>query len=133
MSYKYKGVHANESADPPSRTGPKKNLTREDFKLDLAEAVKKGMKKPKKPKKPKKHKKPKAEKLKAEKPKQKRAARKSKYAGASYNNMSVAELRSFLNQKKKNLLTKAGFPNGALPRSKAGMISLCKALKRKRW
>jgi hypothetical protein len=127
---KYKGVHANESVDPPSRTGPKKNLTREDFKLDLTEAVKKGMKKPKKKKKPKK---PKAEKLKAEKPKQKRAARKSKYAGASYGNMSVAELRSFLNQKKKNLLTKAGFPNGALPRSKVAMISLCKALKRKRW
>ena len=36
-------------------------------------------------------------------------------------------------QKKKNLLTKSGFPNGALPRSKAAMISLCKALKRKRW
>jgi hypothetical protein len=122
---KYKGVHANESVDPPSRTGPKKNLTREDFKLDLAEAVKKGMTKPKKKKKPKKPK--------AEKPKQKRAARKSKYAGASYGNMSVAELRSFLNQKKKNLLTKAGFPNGALPRSKVAMISLCKALKRKRW
>jgi hypothetical protein len=122
---KYKGVHANESVDPPSRTGPKKNLTREDFKLDLTEAVKKGMKKPKKKKKPKKPK--------AEKPKQKRAARKSKYAGASYANMSVAELRSFLNQKKKNLLTKSGFPNGALPRSKAAMISLCKALKRKRW
>ena len=83
MSYKYKGQHANEDADPPSRNGPKKKLTREDFKLDLAEAVKKGMKKPKK-----------------------RAARKSKYAGSSYNNMSVAELRSFLNQKKKNLLTK---------------------------
>ena len=122
---KYKGVHANESVDPPSRTGPKKNLTREDFKLDLAEAVKKGTTKPKKKKKPKKPK--------AEKPKQKRAARKSKYAGASYANMSVAELRSFLNQKKKNLLTKAGFPNGALPRSKVAMISLCKALKRKRW
>ena len=122
---KYKGVHANESVDPPSRTGPKKNLTREDFKLDLAEAVKKGTTKPKKKKKPKKPK--------AEKPKQKRAARKSKYAGASYGNMSVAELRSFLNQKKKNLLTKAGFPNGALPRSKVAMISLCKALKRKRW
>ena len=112
MSYKYKGQHANEDADPPSRNGPKKKLTRDDFKKDLAEAVKEGMKKPKK---------------------QKRAARKSKYAGASYNNMSVAELRSFLNQKKKNLLTKSGFPNGALPRSKAAMISLCKALKRKRW
>ena len=116
-----------DDADAQSRgkLKGKKNLTREDFKLDLAEAVKKGMKKPKKPKKPKK--------LKAEKPKQKRAARKSKYAGASYGNMSVAELRSFLNQKKKNLLTKAGFPNGALPRSKVAMISLCKALKRKRW
>lgn len=97
------------------RSGKKKKkgkLTREDFKSDLAEAVKKGMTKPKK----------------------KRAARKSKYGKAgSYDNMSVAELRTFLNQKKKNVLIKSGFPNGALPRSKAAMIQLCKALKRKRW
>jgi hypothetical protein len=95
------------------RSGKKKKkgkLTREDFKADLVEAMKKA------------------------KPKKKRAARKSKYGKAgSYDNMSVAELRTFLNQKKKNVLIKSGFPNGALPRSKAAMIQLCKALKRKRW
>jgi len=89
----------------------KKKLTREDFKKDVSDAVKEGMKKPKK----------------------KRAAKASKYGGKGYDNMSVAELRKLLNDKKRNLLIKSGFPNGALPRSKAAMIALCKALKRKRW
>ena len=79
---------------------------------NVEDAVKKGMKKPKK----------------------KRAARASKYGKkASYDNMTVAELRKFLNDKKRNLLVKSGFPNGTLPKSKAAMITLCKQLKRKRW
>ena len=90
----------------------KKKLTREDFKKDVEDAVKKGMQKPKK----------------------KRAARARKYGKkGSYDNMSVAELRKLLNEKKKNLLVKSGFPNGTLPKSKVAMIALCKQLKRKRW
>lgn len=103
--YKYKGVHANEDADPPKR-GEKK-LTRDDFKKDVAEAVKRGLAKPKR------------------KPK-----RRTK---SNYDSMKVSELRKFLNDKKRNLLIKSGFPNGALPKSKVAMISLCKQLKRKRW
>lgn len=107
---KYKGSHANEEP----RRG-KGKLTREDFKKDVADAVKQGMKKPPKPKK-------------------KRAARASKYGKkGSYENMSVAELRKLLNEKKKNLLIKSGFPNGTLPKSKVAMIALCKQFKRKRW
>jgi len=91
----------------------KKGLTREDFKKDLTEAVKEGMKKPKK---------------------HKKKSRAKKYGKKdSYDKMSVAELRKLLNQKKKNLLIKSGFPNGALPRSKVDMIALCKKMKRKRW
>ena len=93
----------------------KKGLTREDFKKDLTEAVKEGMKKPKKHKK-------------------KHAARAKKYGKKdSYDSMSVAELRKLLNEKKKKLLIKSGFPNGTIPRSKVGMIALCKKMKRKRW
>ena len=83
----------------------KKKMTREDFKNDVAAAVKKGL----------------------EKPKKKRGKK------GMYDNMSVAELRKLLTDKKKALLTKAGFPNGTLPRSKADMIALCKRFKRKRW
>ena len=90
----------------------KGKLTREDFKKDVTEAVKKGMAKPKK-------------------------SRSSKYKKrgkkASYDDMSVAELRKFINEKKKKLLIKSGFPNGGVPKSKAAMIALCKAMKRKRW
>jgi hypothetical protein len=50
-----------------------------------------------------------------------------------YDTWSVSQLRSKLNEKKKNLLTKAGFPEGKLPRSKNDMAALCKKLKRKRW
>lgn len=99
-----------QHSEEPERGPGKKKLTREDFKQDLVDAIKKGTKKPKR----------------------KRARRRTKQT-AAYAKMSVTELRSFLNAKKKNLLVKSGFPNGALPRSKAGMIQLCKALKRKRW
>ena len=93
-----------------SNVGKKKKLTREDFKKDLTDAVKAGLK----------------------------AKGKGKKAGKRggkgfYEGMSVAELRSLLNQKKNALLTKAGFPQGKLPRSKVAMIALCKKLKRKRW
>ena len=92
----------------------KRKLTREDFKKDVTDAVKKGMEKPK--------------------PKKKRAARATKYGKkGSYDNMTVADLRKLLNEKKKNLLVKSGFPNGTLPKSKVAMIALCKKLKRKRW
>jgi len=97
-----------------SGAGPKKEKKsgREEFKKDLAEAVKKGLSKPKK------------------KPRQIYKGKKGQSGLASW---SVAELRKLLNQKKKNLLVKSGFPDGKLPRSKLGMIALCKKLKRKRW
>jgi len=89
---------------------PKKKLTREDFKRDVADAVKRGL----------------------QKPKRVRAKKANKYAGG-YDGMSVAQLRKFLNDKKRSLLVKSGFPDGKLPRSKVAMITLCKKLKRKRW
>jgi hypothetical protein len=99
----------------------KKGYGRKDFKKDVQEAVK-----------------PEFEKLKGKKkgkaavsvpagPKLKKGTR-SSYAG-----MKVSELRKLLNGKKKSLLTKSGFPDGAIPRSKDAMISLCLKLKRKRW
>jgi hypothetical protein len=99
-----------------SSTGPKeeKKSGREEFKKDLAEAIQKGTKKVKK-KKPATY------------------ATKGKGKKDGLNSWSVAELRKLLNQKKHNLLMKAGFPDGKLPRSKVGMIALCKKLKRKRW
>ena len=95
-----------------SNVGKKKKLTREDFKKDLTDAVKAGMK-----------------------AKGQAKGKKAKKHGGKgyYEGMSVAELRSLLNQKKNALLTKAGFPQGKLPRSKEAMIALCKKLKRKRW
>jgi hypothetical protein len=100
-----------------SSTGPKKEKKsgREEFKKDVADAVakgtKRGLKKPVKAK-----------------------VYKGKKGGAGgLSSWSVAELRKLLNQKKLNLLTKAGFPDGKMPRSKVGMIALCKRLKRKRW
>ena len=100
-----------------SSTGPKqeKKSGREEFKKDLAEAIQKGTRKGGKKK----------------KPKQSSYAKTGKKEGL--NSWSVAELRKLLNQKKHNLLMKAGFPDGKLPRSKVGMIALCKKLKRKRW
>ena len=52
---------------------------------------------------------------------------------SEYSKMSASELRKLLSEKKKALLVKSGFPNGALPRGKDAMISLCMKLKRKRW
>ena len=52
---------------------------------------------------------------------------------SSYAKMKVSELRKHLNDKKKALLIKSGFPDGTIPRSKEAMISLCLKLKRKRW
>ena len=89
-----------------------KKLTREDFKKDLVDAVKKAI------------------------PKKKDKVRqymKGHKGSGGLNSWSVAELRKLLNQKKRNLLVKSGFPDGKLPRSKVGMIALCKKLKRKRW
>ena len=51
----------------------------------------------------------------------------------AYAKMSAAALRKLLVEKKKKLLTKSGFPQGGIPRSKAEMINLCLKLKRKRW
>ena len=101
----------NSSAGPKKR---KKRGTREEFVEDVAEAVRKGTKAAKQPmNKPKKY--------------------GGKKKGAGYDSMSVAELRKLLNEKKRNLLVKSGFPDGKLPRSKAAMIQLCKKFKRKRW
>jgi hypothetical protein len=99
-----------------SSTGPKeeKKSGREEFKKDLAEAIQKGTRKGQ-----------------GKKKKPATYAKKGKKEGL--NSWSVAELRKLLNQKKHNLLMKAGFPDGKLPRSKVGMIALCKKLKRKRW
>ena len=113
MDYKQK---QQETDDAPhhhvSAKRTKRKLTREDFKKDVAEAVRKGIAK------------------KTKKPKQIYKGKKGASGLASW---SVAELRRLLNQKKKNLLVKSGFPDGKLPRSKVGMIALCKKLKRKRW
>ena len=88
----------------------RKKLTREDFKKDVKEATMEAVE----------------EKTKM-KPK-KKAPNKGKYS-----DWKVAELRRHVNEKKKALLTKAGFPEGKVPRSKAGLITLCRRLKRKRW
>jgi len=118
MDYKQK----QETDDAPhhhvSAKRRKKKLTREDFKQDVAEAVKKGIAKKTK-------KKPKHGDIKQ--------IHKGKKGASGLASWSVAELRRLLNQKKKNLLTKSGFPEGKLPRSKLAMIALCKKLKRKRW
>ena len=95
----------------PSAEKTKKKLTRADFKKDVEEAVKKGIVKTKAP----------------------RAKRATKVKTGAYATWKVSELRAHLNQKKNALLTKAGFPEGKLPRSKVAMIALCKRLKRKRW
>jgi len=105
----YKAKQEEDENQYVSNVGKKKKLTREDFKKDVTDAVKKGMKKPKK----------------------KRSTRTS--GRTVYTGMKVSELRSHLNQKQNALLKKAGFPDGKLPRSKNAMIALCKRLKRKRW
>ena len=90
----------------------KKSYGRKEFKKDVAEAVK-----------------PEFEKFKKKK---KTSVPKSSGKGM-YASWGVGQLRKHLNEKKKALLTKAGFPDGGIPRSKEAMINLCKKLKRKRW
>ena len=75
---------------------------------------------------------PKRKKRKPKAPKPEELLVKQKLKG-NYAAMSVKELRTLLNGKKKALLIKSGFPDGLVPRSKVAMISLCKKLKRKRW
>ena len=88
-----------------------KGYTRKDFKEDVKEAVEPVVKDAKKPKK----------------------KAKKGYGKSSYKDMTAAELRKFINDKKKALLVKSGFPDGKVPRSKEAMINLCVKLKRKRW
>ena len=106
-------------ADDQQKTesaGPKKKLTREDFKKDVSDAVKKGL-----------------DSAKALNTKSGKGAGAKGSKKTSYDSMKVSELRALLNQKKLALLKKSGFPEGKLPRSKVAMIALCKKLKRKRW
>ncbi len=97
----------------------KKGYGRKEFKKDVAEAVRpefakaKGKKKTAVPVEP--------------------AKTTAKGTRSSYAKMKVSELRKHLNDKKKALLIKSGFPDGTIPRSKEAMISLCLKLKRKRW
>ena len=88
----------------------KKGYGKKEFKKDVQEAVEPLMKKGK-------------------------AKAKKSYAKgkSSYANMSAAALKKLLNDKKKALLTKSGFPDGKIPRGKDAMIKLCVKLKRKRW
>ena len=94
----------------------KKSYGRKEFKKDVAEAVK-------------------PELAKAMKGKKKTDVPPALPKGtrSSYAKMKVSELRKHLNDKKKALLIKSGFPDGTIPRSKEAMISLCLKLKRKRW
>ena len=93
-------------------TAPKKKLTREDFKKDVKDATIAAQ-----------------EETKTTKPKKKaKLPNKDKYS-----DWKVGELRRHVNEKKTALLKKAGFPDGKVPRSKAGLITLCRRLKRKRW
>ena len=96
----------------------KRGYSKKEFKKDVAEAVEPVVMKGKK-KKPKKS---------SMKPSTVYPTKRSAYA-----KMSVAELRKLLNTKKKALLTKAGFPDGGIPRSKQAMVTLCMRLKRKKW
>ena len=98
--------YKEEAAEDKKYKG--KKFTRKDFKKDVSEAVKEGVKPPKK----------------------KLGKMPSNGAYASW---SAAKLRTFLNEKKKALLVKSGFPDGGIPRTKEAMILLCNKLKRKRW
>ena len=92
----------------------KKGYTKKDFKKDVKDAVEPLV----------------AGKVKGKKgpPKAKKITKRSEYS-----KMSASALRKFLNEKKKALLIKSGFPNATVPRGKDAMISLCLKLKRKRW
>ena len=96
----------------------KKGYGRKEFKKDVAEAVK-----------------PVVEKMGKGKKGKKKMMEATKYPTTrkGYAKMSAAALRKLLVEKKKKLLTKSGFPEGGIPRSKAEMINLCIKLKRKRW
>lgn len=98
----------------------KRGYSKKEFKKDVAEAVEPVVMKGKK-KKPKK-------KSSSMKPSAVYPTKRSAYA-----KMSATELRKLLNTKKKALLTKAGFPEGMIPRGKDAMITLCMRLKRKKW
>lgn len=96
-----------------------KKFTREDFKEDVREAVR-TVKKPKyKAKQP--------PKQPAKQPVKKKRGRKS-----AYDTMTTAELRKVISEKKRQILNKFGFVNGTDPRDRAGMVALCKKLKRRR-
>ena len=110
----------------------KKGYSRKEFKQDVAEAVKpvvenanrqkaKGKKNAKRQGKGKKT------------SQQMEEAVKYPTTRKAYEKMSATALRKLLVEKKKKLLTKSGFPEGGIPRSKAEMINLCLKLKRKRW
>ena len=58
---------------------------------------------------------------------------KKKTKRSEYAKMKASELRKFLTGKKNALLSKAGFPEGKIPRNKESMVNLCMKLKRKRW
>ena len=88
-----------------------KGYTRKEFKEDVKEAVEPVVK---------------------DAAKSKKKVKKG-YGKSSYKNMTVGELRKLINEKKKSLLVKSGFPDGKVPRSKEAMINLCVKLKRKRW
>jgi len=116
MSRYSKMKYGDDEKQQTDSAGPKKKLTREDFRKDVANAVKKG--------------------IDSANPKSTKSGKKGGKRGStkqSYDSMKVSELRAFLNQKKLALLKKSGFPEGKLPRSKVAMIALCKKLKRKRW
>lgn len=98
----------------------KKSYGRKEFKKDVAEAVKPEFEKFKKKKG--------ADSAPVKKSRGSKKGGKSAYAG-----WSVAALRKHLNDKKKALLVKSGFPEGTIPKSKDAMIKLCVKLKRKRW
>ena len=98
----------------------KKGYSRKEFKQDVAEAVKPVVEKM-------------GKKGKKKKTLQMEEAVKYPTTRKAYAKMSAAALRKLLVEKKKKLLTKSGFPQGGIPRSKAEMINLCLKLKRKRW
>ena len=94
----------------------KKGYGRKEFKKDVQEAVEPVV----------------AKKMKM--PKLEKSAPKKKITKRSeYSKMSATQLRKFVNEKKRALLIKSGFPDGKVPRSKDELINLCMKLKRKRW
>ena len=98
-----------DEEDKRYKKGNGKNgkYSKNDFKKDITEAVADVPKAPK--------------------------AKKARMSKNGYSSMGVGALRKLLNDKKKALLIKSGFPDGKIPRSKEQMISLCKKLKRKKW